>query len=64
VLGSPEAGATAGDPPAAPSDLLLRSERARIEAALGATRYSLGKAASLLGMHRTTLYRKRLRFGI
>lgn len=39
-------------------------ERLRIEAALQSTRYSLADAARVLGMHRTTLYRKRLRYGI
>ena len=39
-------------------------ERSRIEAALQATRFSLADAARMLGMHRTTLYRKRLRYGI
>ncbi len=40
------------------------NERARIESALQATRYSQADTARMLGMHRTTLYRKRLRYGI
>ena len=45
-------------------DHLIGDERARIEAALMATRYRHGDAAAMLGMHRTTLYRKRLRYGL
>ena len=45
-------------------DALLGDEKARIQAALLQTRYAHGEAARMLGMHRTTLYRKRLRYGI
>ncbi len=46
------------------AEALLGDEKARIQAALLSTRYSHGDAAKMLGMHRTTLYRKRLRYGI
>lgn len=39
-------------------------ERGRIEAALTQTRWAHAEAAQLLGMHRTTLYRKRLLHGL
>ena len=39
-------------------------ERGRIEAALVASKWVHGEAAKRLGMHRTTLYRKRLRYGL
>lgn len=51
-------------PPALSTDALLGDEKARIQAALLSTRYSHGDAAKMLGMHRTTLYRKRLRYGL
>jgi len=49
---------------AAPPSDALAAERARLEAALKQTHYAHVEAAKLLGMHRTTLYRKRLRHGI
>ncbi len=45
-------------------DPLLGDEKARIQSALLASRYCHGDAAKLLSMHRTTLYRKRLRHGL
>ena len=45
-------------------DALLGDERARITAALAATQFRHGEAAKLLGMHRTTLYRKRRKYGL
>ncbi|MBK7586169.1 MAG: sigma 54-interacting transcriptional regulator [Myxococcales bacterium] len=42
----------------------VSDEKARIQAALSRTHYNAGDAARLLGMHRTTLYRKRLRHGL
>jgi PAS domain S-box-containing protein len=50
--------------PTLSAEALLGDEKMRIEAALLSTRYSHGDAAKMLGMHRTTLYRKRLRYGI
>jgi PAS domain S-box-containing protein len=44
--------------------VLVGDERARIAAALAATHYRHGDAAALLGMHRTTLYRKRQKYGL
>jgi len=49
---------------AAPPSDALAAERARLEAALQQTHYAHVEAAKLLGMHRTTLYRKRLRHGL
>jgi PAS domain S-box-containing protein len=49
-------------PPA--TDALIGDERARIRAALLSTQYRHGDAAAMLGMHRTTLYRKRQKYGI
>jgi|GEM_PF-117414 len=51
-------------PPVLSPDALLGDEKARIQAALLQARYAHGEAARMLGMHRTTLYRKRLRYGI
>jgi len=44
--------------------VLVSDERSRLEAALIASKWSHGKAAELLRMHRTTLYRKRQRYGL
>jgi len=46
------------------TDALIGDERARIRAALLSTQYRHGDAATMLGMHRTTLYRKRQKYGI
>ena len=45
-------------------DPRARAERERILAALTEARWSHHRAAEALGMHRTTLYRKRLRHGL
>jgi PAS domain S-box-containing protein len=47
-----------------PPLIALPDERSRIEAALAQTRWAHAEAAQLLGMHRTTLYRKRLLHGL
>jgi transcriptional regulator with PAS, ATPase and Fis domain len=61
-------GAPPGDastrPPARRGASRTEDERARIVEALTAARWSHGNAAAALGMHRTTLYRKRLRYGL
>ena len=46
------------------ADALISDERTRISAALAATQYRHGEAAAMLGMHRTTLYRKRQKYGL
>ncbi|MCK6552899.1 hypothetical protein L6R52_44155, partial [Myxococcota bacterium] len=58
-----------GDTPARLPDALPRTraeddERARIAAVLEETHWNHGETAKRLGMHRTTLYRKRLRYGL
>ncbi len=50
--------------PSPPTDDLIGDERARIRAALLSTQFRHGDAATMLGMHRTTLYRKRQKYGI
>jgi transcriptional regulator with PAS, ATPase and Fis domain len=52
------------DPIVLDASRLLGDERARVEAALQSAKWSHGKAADLLGMHRTTLHRKRTRYGL
>jgi PAS domain S-box-containing protein len=59
----PQGGAPSSDPRDADVQAIA-DEKLRIETALARTRYSAGDAARLLGMHRTTLYRKRLRYGL
>ncbi|MBI2376571.1 MAG: sigma 54-interacting transcriptional regulator [Deltaproteobacteria bacterium] len=61
---APDAGSRVALTSSAPPDSDRTDERARIERALLAAHYRSAEAARVLGMHRTTLYRKRLQYGL
>lgn len=53
-----------GAPPVPSEDLSLSSEEENLRRTLASVKWNVSKAAGLLGMHRTTLWRKMREFGI